>query len=179
MLSKNMALRPATENDWLAVAALLEANKLPFEGAREHLATYLLAISDGEVIGSAGLEVYADIALLRSVAVAPRLHRQGVGKMLVSRLLLEARRRKIAKVCLLTTNANKYFAQLGFKYELIEQAALALKASAEFQGACPASAAFMSLTLEQAPIVEDDLPVSALDTGQIEPAFKAGLSAQG
>jgi len=55
MLRKNMTLRPATENDWPAVAALLEANKLPLEGAREHLASYLLAISDGEVIGSAVL----------------------------------------------------------------------------------------------------------------------------
>jgi N-acetylglutamate synthase-like GNAT family acetyltransferase len=179
MLSKNMALRRATENDWPAVAALLEVNKLPLEGAHEHIAAYLLALSNDELIGSAGLEVYADIALMRSVAVAPDLRRQGIGKILVSQLLQEARRRHIAKVCLLTSTAPGYFLKFGFNKELIEKAPQVLTASAEFQGACPASAAFMSLTLTYEPAVEDNLPVSALDTDQIELASKAGLSAQG
>ena len=90
LLNTAPTLRYATQADWPAIEALLVANKLPTEGAQAHLNTYLLAISNGEVVSSAGAEVYGQIALLRSVAVAPGLHKQGVGKLLVDRLLHEA-----------------------------------------------------------------------------------------
>jgi len=67
----NISLRQATPADWPALAALLEANKLPLDGARQHLNTYLLATSNGELVGSAGAEIYGHIALMRSVAVRP------------------------------------------------------------------------------------------------------------
>lgn len=156
MQNLNVSLRPAIQSDWPAVAALLEANKLPPDGAREHLSTYLLAVSNGEVIGSAGAEVYGNVALLRSVAVAPGLHRQGVGRMLVSRMLEEATKRQIATIHLLSVTAPEYFAQFGFKRGPIGQAPQALKASAEFQGVCPACAAFMSLTLNAMPAQATD-----------------------
>jgi N-acetylglutamate synthase-like GNAT family acetyltransferase len=151
MLNRNVVLRPATQNDWPAIASLLEANQLPLDGAREHLSGFLLATRDGEIVGCAGAEVYAEVALLRSVAVAPALYRQGVGKMLVTRLLQEAPRHKVSTFYLLTDTAPDYFAQFGFRREPIARAPQALKASAEFQGACPASAAFMSLSLASAP----------------------------
>ena len=102
LLNKNVSLRQAGAADWPAVEALLLANRLPIEGAHEHLPTYLLAVSNGEVIGCAGAEIYGDIALLRSVAVAPGLQRQGIGQLLVERLLLEATRRQIRRIFLLT-----------------------------------------------------------------------------
>jgi N-acetylglutamate synthase-like GNAT family acetyltransferase len=76
-----VSLRPAAANDWPAVAALLEANKLPLDGAREHLSNYLLATDDDEIVGCAGAEVYGSVALLRSVAVAPRLRGRRVGRI--------------------------------------------------------------------------------------------------
>jgi len=79
MLDTTIKLRPATHDDWPAIASLLEENKLPLDGAREHLPAYLLATSRDEVIGCAAVEVYADAALLRSVAVTPRLHHRGIG----------------------------------------------------------------------------------------------------
>jgi N-acetylglutamate synthase-like GNAT family acetyltransferase len=151
MLNTNVVLRPATRDDWPAIASLLELSQLPLDGAREQVSGYLLATRDGEIVGCAGAEVYGDAALLRSVAVAPGSRRQGVGKMLVRRLLQEAWRRQVSKFYLLTVTAPEYFTQFGFRHEPIEQAPQALKASAEFQGACPASAAFMSLTLASAP----------------------------
>ena len=148
-LNKTISLRDASASDWTAVEALLTANKLPTDGAREHLSTYLLAISNGEVVGCAGAEVYGDIALLRSVAVGPALHRQGIGQLLVSRLIQEAARRRIRKLYLLTVTAAEYFARFGFERQPIDQTPAALRASAEFQGACPASATLMSLTLDE------------------------------
>jgi N-acetylglutamate synthase-like GNAT family acetyltransferase len=149
LLNKNVALRQAGAADWPAIERLLLANKLPTEGARQHLPTYLLAVSNGEVVGCAGAEVYGDIALLRSVAVAPGLQRQGIGQLLVERLLHEATRRQIRRIFLLTVTAPEFFSRFGFKRGLVADAPEALKASAELQGACPASAAFMSLTLTE------------------------------
>jgi N-acetylglutamate synthase-like GNAT family acetyltransferase len=151
LLGESMALRPATENDWPAVAALLDANRLPLDGAHEHLATYLVATSNGAIIGCAGAEIYGDVALLRSVAVTPPMQRLGVGKQLISRLLEEVKARNVARVYSLTLTAAAYFADLGFQRESNAHAPPALKASAEFRGACPASAVFMSLTLPTAP----------------------------
>ncbi|MGQ3055411.1 MAG: arsenic resistance N-acetyltransferase ArsN2, partial [Roseateles sp.] len=162
-----LSLRQAGASDWPAVEALLLANKLPTEGARAHLPTYLLATSNGEVVGCAGAEVYGQVALLRSVAVAPGLQKQGIGRLLVERLLHEARSRDIAALYLLTVTAPEYFAQYGFKRMKNEDAPQALKASAEFQGACPACAALMVLTLREAPVVDAALPVAVLGAGPV------------
>lgn len=175
LLNTNITLRQATPSDWPALAALLEANKLPLDGAQDHLQTYLLAITNGEVIGSAGAEVYGDIALLRSVAIAPGLQKQGLGKALVGRFLDEARRRSIRHAYLLTVTAPEYFAQFGFKRMKVEDAPAALKASAEFQGACPACAAFMGLPLQMPVKAEQGLPVAVLGAGPVGLAAVAKL----
>ena len=175
LLNKNITLRPAAPSDWPAIEALLLANKLPLDGAQAHLDTYLLAVSNGEIVGSAGAEVYGHIALLRSVAVAPGLHKQGIGKLLLDRLIHEAQRRDIARLYLLTVTAPEYFAQYGFKRGKIDEAPHALKASAEFQGACPACAAFMMLTLQEAPRRDEALPVAVLGAGPVGLAAAARL----
>jgi N-acetylglutamate synthase-like GNAT family acetyltransferase len=127
--NKNIALRPAAQTS--------------------HLSGFFLAISDDQIVGCAGAEVYKTIALLRCVAIAPDLHRKGIGRLLAKRMILEAKQRGITRLYLLTVTASEYFAQLGFKRATIEEVPPALKASAELQGACPASAAFMVLNLQR------------------------------
>lgn len=179
LLNNSISLRQAGASDWPAVEALLLANKLPTEGAQAHLPTYLLATSNGEVVGCAGAEIYGSVALLRSVAIAPGLQKQGIGRLLVERLLLEARSRDIAALYLLTVTAPEYFAQYGFKRMKTEDAPQALKASAEFQGACPACSALMALTLREAPIVDAGLPVAVLGAGPVGLAAVAQLVERG
>ncbi len=179
LLNPNVALRQAAAADWPAVERLLRDNKLPTEGAREHLATYLLAVGNGEVVGCAGAEVYGDIALLRSVAVAPGLQRQGIGELLVTRLIEEATRRQMRRLYLLTVTAPEYFARHGFKRGPIDQAPAALKASAEFQGACPACAAFMSLQLVEPASAPGELPVAVIGAGPVGLAAAARLIERG
>ena len=43
---------------------LLEQNHLPLDGLADHLATTLVARQNGQIVGSAALEVYPDGALL-------------------------------------------------------------------------------------------------------------------
>lgn len=175
-----ITLRQAHPADWPAVQALLQANGLPLEGAREHLATFLLAQAGPEVVGCAGAEPYGDVALLRSVAIAPGLHKQGIGRQLVSLLLEEVRRRNFKAVYLLTTTARDYFLGHGFKPTHRDAAPAALKQSAEFQGACPSSADFMVLTLQEPQVTGlESLPVAVLGAGPVGLAAAARLIERG
>ena len=147
MPADNILLRAAESDDWPAIEALLLASGLPTEGAREHLPSFVLAVANGTIVGSSGFEVHDDEALLRSVAVVPGRQQQGVGHLMVSHLVRQARSLGLSSMHLLTTTATGYFARHGFTLGKIEEAPSALRASAEFNGACPASAAFMSLLL--------------------------------
>ena len=136
-------IRPADATDWNAIAALLQDCLLPLEGAEEHLHAYSVAVVDGSVVGAAGLEVYGGAALLRSVAVAPAWRGQGIAHALVDAVQAEAHKRNVKTLHLLTTTASSYFSKLGFLSATRDDAPSSLKASAEFRGACPTSAACM------------------------------------
>lgn len=172
----NISLRQANPADWPAVEALLKANHLPAEGAREHLSTFVVAEAGREIVGCAGAEPRGNVALLRSVAVAPRLQHQGIGRQMVSLVLEEARRRNFKAVYLLTTTARDYFQRLGFTSADRAQAPAGLKQSVEFQGACPASADFMVLAFRQPQAKGlENLPVAVLGAGPVGPAAAAKL----
>ncbi len=143
--------RPATATDWPAIEALLHAHQLPLAGAREHLAHFIVADIAGRVAGCIGLERYGADALLRSAAVADEMRGHGVGSALVHALIHQAQRSGVQRLILLTTTADGYFPRFGFS--TIDRAAVpgAVKASIEFQGACPTSAVVMGLNLKPAP----------------------------
>jgi len=176
----NVSLRQAGAADWPAIAALLQAHQLPLDGAQAHLATFVLAAQGQEVVGVAGAEVHGDVALLRSVAVAPGLQSQGIGALLVGTMKDQARRRGIRQLFLLTTGAAAYFTRHGFQPMDRAQAPHALAASAEFQGACPASATLMVATLaEPAARTGQALPVAVIGAGPVGLAAAARLIERG
>lgn len=180
MLLNQITHRQATQADWPAIADLLDANKLPLDGAQAHLSTYVVAVRGKEIVGCAGAEIYGPVALMRSVAVRPGLHKEGIGKSLVGLVLAEARRRGIQSIHLLSVTAPEYFFQFGFKRGPREQAPQGVQASAEFQGACPSCAAFMSLQLQAAPApMPSDLPVAVIGAGPVGLAAAARLIEQG
>lgn len=180
LLNTPFSLRQAQPTDWPAIEALLRANRLPLEGAREHLSTFVVAEAGREVVGCAGVEPRGDVALLRSVAVAPGLQRQGIGRQMVALVLEEARRRNFKTVALLTTTARDYFQRFGFQPADRARAPMALQQSAEFQGACPASADFMLLSFAQPQTTRlDSLPVAVLGAGPVGLAAAAQLIERG
>jgi amino-acid N-acetyltransferase len=89
------------------------------------------------------MERYGDGGLLRSVAVAAAWRGSGIGRALVDRVLDEGRAAGIKDVYLLTTTAEHYFPRLGFACVSRDSVPAAVRASAEFTGACPASAVVM------------------------------------
>lgn len=140
-------VRRATPNDWPAIAALLTASSLPLDGAESHVRDFVVAERDAVLIGCAAVERYGGVGLLRSVAVAGSERGQGTGAALVERTLADARRAGIETMVLLTTTAERYFPRFGF--EVIDRtvAPAEVRESAEFRGACPASATVMRATL--------------------------------
>jgi N-acetylglutamate synthase-like GNAT family acetyltransferase len=140
--------RPAAPSDRSAVEALLVREHLPLDGVAEHFGTFVIAESGEDVVGAAGLEIHGALGLVRSVVVVPEAKGQGIGRGLTHQLLTQARARKLDAVYLLTTTAPDFFARLGFERIAREAAPAPLWASAEFQGACPASAIVMRLSLE-------------------------------
>src|SRR5262249_43906738 len=126
---------------------LLADSRLPVAGFSDRLETAFVARENGVVVGSAALEVYPDGALLRSVAVSPRVQGQGLGRELTDAAVGLARDRRVPAVYLLTTTAERYFPRLGF--ERIERADVppGVQTSIEFQSACPSTAAVLRRTL--------------------------------
>jgi len=126
-----------------AIAALLEANHLPLAGFSDHMRTAVVARHDGELIGSAALEVYDDGALLRSVAVSPTHQREGIGAQLTAAAIQLAQELKVPALYLLTTTAAGYFPKFGFEPIARSDVPPLVQTSIEFTLACPASAAVL------------------------------------
>jgi amino-acid N-acetyltransferase len=140
-------IRPATPNDWHRLAQLLATSSLPLDGAREHVSDFVVAERDGTLVGCAAVERYGRAGLLRSVAVAESERGNGTGAALVAQCMEAARASGIDTLVLLTTTADGYFPRFGFERIDRDAAPDAVRESAEFRGACPASATVMRRTL--------------------------------
>jgi amino-acid N-acetyltransferase len=139
----DVAIERARDDDGDAVCALLEQNQLPTAGLREHLSTTLIARHGRRVVGSAALEMYADGALLRSVAVSPDLRHLGLGRELTQAALRLAEELRVPAVFLLTTTAETYFPRFGFERITRAEVPATVLSSVEFTSACPATAVVM------------------------------------
>ena len=129
---------------------LVARNGLPPDGLADHAATAVVARVDGRVAGCAALEIYADGALLRSVAVDETARGAGVGQQLVRAALDLASRRGVPSVFLLTTTAAAFFPRFGFRPVSRADVPPGVRRSVEFESACPASAIVMTLDLGSA-----------------------------
>lgn len=139
-----MKIREATNRDLAAVETLLSSNDLPLDGVKENFSSFVVAEDKGKIAGAIGLETFGSVALLRSAVVSPEYRGGGIGRKLVEHLLQRAGSEGIEELFLLTTTAEKYFPRFGFARTTRSAVPAAVKASAEFQGACPDSAVVMA-----------------------------------
>lgn len=147
----SLQIRSATVDDLYDVVSLLRSHELPVDGfadvLRAHPEHVLLAELNGNVVGSAALDVYGSDALLRSVAVARDLAALGVGTRLVNDLIAHARAQNIGAVYLLTTTAAAWFPKFGFVVTDRASVPASIANTVEFTGACPSSATVMRIAL--------------------------------
>lgn len=147
MMHGEILLRAASDSDRSAIERLLTELKLPVAGVPQWISQFWVAESGGNVVGVAGVELYGDGALLRSVAVDPAWRSSGLGRALVERALDAARQSGARDVFLLTTTAEGYFPRLGFVGIGRDKVPAGVQGSIEFREACPASAIVMRRSL--------------------------------
>jgi len=134
-----------------AVRALLSSAGLPVEDLDQPADLgFWVVRQDKQVVGAVGLERYDAVGLLRSLVVAPERRNRGLGLVLVAALEKDARSAGVEVLVLLTQTAEPLFARLG--YSIVDRASVPgeVKASAEFQSLCPASAICMTKSLVSA-----------------------------
>ncbi len=138
-----MVIERAGRGDLAEVHALLERSHLPLDGVDNHVPTMVVAREGTRVVGTAALELYADGALLRSVAVDPAFQGKALGHRLTEAALQMARDHGVDSVFLLTTTAERFFPKFGFEPIARAEVPASVQASIEFTSACPASATVM------------------------------------
>ena len=143
MATATVVFRQAVPKDWEAVRGLLGSCSLPIDGAQQHFADFLPAFDDDALAACGGLECYGDVALLRSVAVAPAHRGRGLGRAVCSRIMESAKERDIRTLVLLTESAQAYFEKIGFLFVPRTMLPEQVNVSEELRGACPATAIAM------------------------------------
>lgn len=133
------------EQRQLAIA-LLQQHKLPVTDIDEDKILYLLKDGD-KTIGTAGLEIFEDCALLRSVSVVKEQHGKGYGKFLNNAVEQYVKDAGINCLYLLTTTAKDFFDKQGYCVINREDAPVPVKQTAEFTSLCPASAVVMKKSI--------------------------------
>lgn len=115
-------LRPARVADGPAIAGLIA----PFAAADlmlprplprlyEHLRDFQVAELDGRLVGCVALHLFdAELAEIKSLAVAPDRHRSGLGTRLIEQALADARALGLRRLFALVLRPGP-FARLGFR----------------------------------------------------------------
>ena len=125
------------------VIELLAAEKLPVEDLQESLADFIVAIEDAAIIGVAGLEVYGNYGLLRSLAVRPDHRGKGIAGKLLQRIEAIAALKPLKELYLLTETAPDYFGLKGYQKITRPEVPAGVMESSEFSHVCPVSAIVM------------------------------------
>ncbi|HTD99198.1 MAG TPA: arsenic resistance N-acetyltransferase ArsN2 [Mucilaginibacter sp.] len=129
------------------IVSLLIDEKLPVSDLPESLENFLVALQGNDVIGVAGLEIYGDYGLLRSLAVNPVFRSQGIAGKLLSEIEALAISKGLGTMYLLTETAPDYFDRKGYIKTTREDVPVEVRQSSEFSYVCPQSAIVMKKTL--------------------------------
>jgi amino-acid N-acetyltransferase len=138
-----------TNPDESSVKNLLSESGLPIADiTAKHMEHFFGCGSGSNLEGVVGLELYGEVALLRSLAVAVPARGSGLGSALVAHAERYAQERGSECLYLLTTTAEAFFLRRGYARIPREEAPEAIKNTKEFGGICPLSSAFMIKNLE-------------------------------
>ncbi len=123
--------------------ALLANEKLPIADLPQTLENFIVARLNNEVIGVAGIEIYAGYGLLRSVAVKAAFRGRGIANELLQNIEELAAGKKLEAIYLLTETAAGYFGKKGYRTISRADVPAAIRQSTEFSHVCPQSATVM------------------------------------
>ena len=140
-------LEPANARDLEVVVQLLSKSSLPVADVESHINAFTLARWNGILVGTAGLEKFGEVALLRSLCVSEHHRSKRIGFALVSAVVSSALAQGARELYLLTTEAAPYFEKLGFVTIERDRAPPEIRNTAQFSALCPKSAVCMRRTI--------------------------------
>lgn len=130
--------------EFLSLRTALVKEKLPVDDLGGEAQRYFTLLdASGTAFGFGGLEGQGADQLIRSLIVYSPMRGKGAGRALVRLLEAQARQDGAQRLWLLTNDAEKYFARLGYKTVNREGAPKAIARTKQFASLCPASAMVM------------------------------------
>jgi len=151
MGTEDIAVDAATRADLSSLRALIREAGLDPEGIESCLGGFLVARSNGRIVGTVGLEFYGSNSLLRSLAVEAAERRRGIGATLCRALVRRASHLGVKRLFLLTVDSAPFFRGQGFRECDRSTVPEDVASSAQFGSSVCKSAASMTLeTLEGA-----------------------------
>ncbi len=133
-------IREANTTDFKLIEKLLLNANLPIAGIKDPNCKLFVLELQKEIVAVIAYELYGNIALLRSLVVAPSQRGQGRAKELFEFIFRHLKENNVSTVYGLTLTIPEWLLKLGFKEIKRENIAAELFASEELQGACPSSA---------------------------------------
>lgn len=139
-----LRIEGARASDLESIRWLLDVEFLPSADIeKDALEHFLVCRDEVGVAGAVGLELYGEIALLRSLVVTQKHLGMGLGRRLVAAAEELAQERGVRAIYLLTTTADSFFEYLGFRRVPRDRTPEAIRTSKEFSALCPSSAIVM------------------------------------
>ncbi len=133
----------ASYDDLKSVYSLLKLVNLPIDGVADNFHNFFVAWERNQLQGCAGIEIYDEVGLLRSVAVHASSQGHGLGQKLVETIQRFSIEKGLTEIYLLTETAEKFFLKLNYVVILRDEADDKIKQSVEFISLCPVSAICM------------------------------------
>lgn len=137
----------ASDEDLESVNSLLKLVGLPIEGVTDNFHNFFVAWEKNQLQGCAGIEIYEDVGLIRSVAVHPSFQGRGLGRKLVETIQRFSVENGLKEIYLLTETAKEFFSKQEYVIIPRNEADIKVKQSIEFTSLCPVSATCMVKTL--------------------------------
>lgn len=100
-----------------------------------------------ELVAIIGLEIFDNVGLLRSLAVATAFREKGLATSLVLYAEDQARQQGVKTLYLLTNTAEVFFLKANYQTTERNMAPIEIQATSQFSGLCPLSSAFLSKQL--------------------------------
>jgi amino-acid N-acetyltransferase len=124
------------------VIDFLQQQQLPVTDITADSLLYSLN-EDKRIVGTAGLEIFDEGALLRSVAVVKSVQGQGYGRHIICSIEQIAKERAVNCIYLITHTAKDFFEHHG--YTVIDRPSTPqfLQNTEQFSSLCPSSASVM------------------------------------
>jgi amino-acid N-acetyltransferase len=136
----NIAFKKTSPENFSKVLVLLSLANLPIRDIDENVELFSLEMD----LGTAGLEIFGRIGLLRSLSVLESQKGKGYELLIVQKLESYVKTKNIKALYLLTSTAKDFF-ETKCKYELIERinVPIEIQNSQQFVSICPSSAVIM------------------------------------